>query len=166
MSNQNKEVLNLGPVEQFEVNNDGLMLYNGNPLTYKELEKMASTARTQGAGILAVQEKTKRVQMAIGEISVSGVEVFADTIGKLFEIRDKYPKSSEHYRWVASFVEQVGQEYGVATLQAIRIGEKWLLQIIYASPFPPPTTQRRAEQRTWLGRLLLGSNDGDGYDDY
>jgi len=162
MTNKNTEILDLGPVEQFELQDDGIMLFNGNPLNYRELERMADTARTQGAGIVAIQQKAKKVQRSIGEITVSGVRVFDDTIGSLMEIRDRHGKGSERYRWVASFVEQAAQEFGHATLQATRIGKRWLLQIQYASPFPPEEDKPRVEKRTWLGRLLLGdTNDTD-----
>ena len=156
MTGKNAEILDLGPVEHFEVEGDGIMLLNGNPLNYRELEKMASTARTQGAGVMAIQQKAKKVQRSIGEITVSGVRVFDDTIGLLMEIRDRHTKGSERHRWVASFVEQVAQEFGHATLQATRVGNKWLLQILYASPFPPQEEKPPEEKRTFLGRLLLG----------
>lgn len=159
MSNDNDLILDLGPLEQFDIQDDGLMLYNGSALTRKDLEKIARIAKTQTAGVLAIQEKTKRAMITIGEITVSGVQIFDDTYGKLLKIRNKHRQGSERYRVVASFIERVSQENGLATMQAMRIGEKWVLQVLYASPFPPPETKRKRPKLTWLGRLLVSNSE-------
>jgi hypothetical protein len=158
MAEKNVEIFDLGPVEQFDVQDSGMVLYNGTPLDYKELERIARTARNQGAGILAVQEKTKVAIRTIGEITVSGVFTVDDTYGKLMKIRDRHRKGSEHYLVVASFIERVTQEFGQATIQAMRIGQKWVLQVLYTSPFPPPEAKRR-QKLSWLGKLLVSNND-------
>lgn len=165
MSDENNITMDLGPVEQFEVRENGLMI-NGSMVNHKELEKMAKTARTQSAGVYAVEQKTRRVHESIAEISISGIKVFDEAIGRILAIRDSHRKGTEQYYLVSSFVQQVVQELGIATIQASRIGGKWLLQIIYESPFPEPKPPRNTGNRTLIGRLLLGPEDYDDHDRY
>ena len=160
MSDEDNIRMDLGPVEQFEVRDSGFML-NGSLYNYKELENMARKARTQDAGVYAVVQKTMRVHESLMEISVSSMEVFDDAVGRMIQIRDAHRKGSERYQLVNSFYEQVVQEFGIATMQASRIGGKWLLQIIYESPFPSPKLSSVTKKRTLLGRLLLGPGDNE-----
>ena len=159
MASSNNAILDLGPVEQFDFRDDGLILYNGDKFTYEELERIARTAKTQGAGLYAIQEKTKRSMYTIGEITVTGVKVFDETFGKLIEIRDRHKTGTERYRVVAGFIDQVVQEFGIATMQAMRIGEKWVLQVLYTSPFPIPEDKPKRSKLTRLGRLLLSGDE-------
>jgi len=159
MTRNGNTILDLGPVEQFDFQDNGLILYNGDKLTFDELEKIARTAKTQGAGLYAIQEKTKRAMATIGEITVSGVKVFDETFGKLMEIRDRHKAGTERYRVVAGFIDQVVQEFGIATMQAMRIGEKWVLQVLYTSPFPIPEDKPKRSKLTRFGRFLLTNND-------
>ena len=164
MANKSTEILNLGPVEQFEIRDDGQLLFNGDQLTHKKLENIARTTRVQSVGLMAVEEKAVRAYQTIAEINVSGVAVFDDTYGRLMAIRDKHAEGSEHYNWVASFMDQAAREYGAATIQAMRIGEKWVLRILFESPFISPEIKNNVPRLNRFGRwLLLAKNDDNDY---